>query len=307
MKYLWKSLKILFQHMDDFYYQVCMISYQAIWNCYCTFLDSDKKFYTVAGENISQVIDNFYEFEESFPYYWTFVQERRILSNLSYYVQKAESTISAKVIDNFIDYVTQNIRPKEDHLSMLSQLYPLMDTTQKKRLITLYKSREKKLTAYEIYSLLIENIKEWDKMLSNRMHQECSKFVKRLQKQQRKEQKDTELEGYQLEEQDENWLNRESLTSNPFMMLYNLRINNKVKNLKEFGGFIKTDFWEWFTNPLKYDYLEFDVSWCNILKHLKLFEHLSTKQKEVLRERLEPYSKPQQYPEIFAFYCEHFL
>lgn len=307
MKYLWKSLKILFQHMNEFYYHICMQSYQAVWNCYCTFLDSDERLYAVAGENISQIIDNFYEFEESFPYYWMFVQERRILSNLSSCAQKAEAAIPAKVIDNFIDFVTQNISLEGEPLSMLSQLYLLMDGTQKKRLLTLYMSREKKLTAYEIYSLLIEDIKEWDKVLSDKMRQECSKFIRHLQKQRRKEQKHAEFSGYQLEEHDEDWLNSESLISNPFIMLYNLYLNSKVENLAEFQGFIKTKFWKWFTNPLEYDYHKFDVSWCSILKHLKLFEHLSTKQKEVLRERLEPYCKPQQYPEIFAFYCEHYL
>lgn len=307
MKYLWKSLKILFKSMDEFYYHVCMQTYQALYDCYCTFLDSDERFYAMAGENISQIIDTFYEFEESFPFYWKFVQERRIFSNLSYYAQKVESAIPTKVMNNFIDFVMQNICPKEEQLSMLSQLYSLMDSTQKKRLITLYMSREKKLTAYEIYSLLIEDIKSWDKVLSNKMLQECSKFVKRLQKQKRKEQKDAELNGYQLEEDNEDWFNRESLISNPFIMLYNLYLTNKVENLTEFEGFIKTEFWKWFTNPLEYDYHKFDVSWCSILKHLKLFEHLSPKQKEVLREQLEPYRKPQQYPEIFAFYCEYYL
>ena len=168
---------------------------------------------------------------------------------------------------------------------MLSQLYPLMNNTQKKRLIALYMAREKKLTAYEIYSLVMEDVKEWDKKLSNRMQQECSKFIKRLQKQRQKEQKDAEMNGYQSEKLDEDWLNRESLVSNPFI----------------------TNFWKWFTNPLEYDYHKFDVTWCGILKHLKLFECLSEKQKKVLQERLEPYRKPQQYPEIFAFYCEHYL
>lgn len=307
MQYLWEILKMLFQHMDEFYYHVCMKSYQAVWNCYCDLLDSDERYHTMAGENISQILDNFYEFEDSFPYYWTFVLEWRILSNLSYCAQKTESAFPAKVIDNFIDFVTQNISPKKDQLSMLSQLYPLMNNTQKKRLIALYMAREKKLTAYEIYSLVMEDVKEWDKKLSNRMQQECSKFIKRLQKQRQKEQKDAEMNGYQLEKLDEDWLNRESLVSNPFIMLYNLYLNNKVENLTEFEEFIITNFWKWFTNPLEYDYHKFDVTWCGILKHLKLFECLSEKQKKVLQERLEPYRKPQQYPEIFAFYCEHYL
>ena len=139
------------------------------------------------------------------------------------------------------------------------------------------------------------------------MQQECSKFIKRLQKQRQKEQKDAEMNGYQLENLDEDWLNRESLVSNPFIMLYNLYLNNKVENLTEFEEYIKTNFWKWFTNPLEYDYHKFDVTWCAILKHLKLFECLSEKQKKVLQERLESYCNPQQYPEIFAFYCEHYL
>lgn len=306
MKYLWKCLELLFRHMDEFYYHVCRETYQAVWDSYCALLDSEEGFYAVAGENISRIIENFYEFERSFSYYWAFVQERKVLSVLSCYAKEAGVTVPAEVIGGFIDFVIQSIDPAEEQLPMLGQLYPLMDDAQGDRIISLCMSRREKLTAYEIYSLIMEDIIEWDEGLSGRMRKECRGFIRRSQEQRRKDEEEAEREGYQLEEREEDWLNMESLISNPFIMLYNLRLNCKVEDLTKFQDFIETDFWKWFTNPLEYDYQEFDVSWCKLLGYLKLFGRLSERQKEALRERLEPYRNPQQYPEVFAFYCEYY-
>lgn len=308
MEYLWSCLGRIFRYINEFYYSVCRSSYQAIWNSYCELLDSDERLYAVAGKNIAQIIQFFYEFgsKESCSYCWTFVQERRVLSFLSYYANKTGAAVYEERINEFMEYVVQNIFPKEEQLSMLSQLHLLMNDSQKKRLCRLGRFREKKLTAYEIYSLVREDVREWNTMYSDRMQDECTKFVRQCRKRWRKEQKEAEREGYQLQEQDENWLNEESLISNPFIMLYNLRINNKVKDLTEFAKYINTNFWKWFTNPLEYDYCEFEPSWCSLIGDMKVFEKLSARQKEVLRKCLEPYCRPQQHPEIFAFYCKYY-
>ena len=98
----------------------------------------------------------------------------------------------------------------------------------------------------------------------------------------------------------------ETIATNPFQMLYGLRVNNYVKNLVDYQYYARSDkLWEWFTDPENFNQDEFDAAWCSIMDKMDVMEVLSEKQKKTLQKRLEPLINAQDFTEIYAFYYKH--
>ena len=95
--------------------------------------------------------------------------------------------------------------------------------------------------------MIMAEHEKWDKEAENIMHLGCEKFVNQYCKRRNLGQEDA----HQLEAGDgNNWLYMETIATNPFQMLYGLRVNNYVKNLVDYQYYARSDkLWEWFTDP----------------------------------------------------------
>lgn len=298
---LWKCIWIFFQRMTEFHFKTCRKIYGNMWICLRGLLESESGLYSIAENMLYKVVSDVHMFEnESF---WYFMQEQEILYHLAYYVKEADIDFMTEVLEKFIEFVMNNIFPESRRLPMLVQLTPLMNNKIKEQMREYYLSRGKKRSPYECYSMIMAELEKWDKEAENIMHLGCEKFVNQYCKRRNHGQEDA----YQLEAGDgNNWLYMETIDTNPFQMLYELRMNNYVKNLVDYQSYARSDkLWEWFTDPENFNYDEFDAAWCSIMDKLGVMEVLSEKQKITLKKRLEPLIDAQEFTEIYTFYYKY--
>ena len=314
LKFVQIARELMFEllaRMNNYNMQVSANTYKMLWQLYWEQINEQKIFRKNIGKDFCKMLQLIWTLQgENQSSYLEFVFQRALIYNMASVTRKYKSKYEKKVVDKTLDIFLTDLTPIECRLNYAVQLTPLLNESQNNRIMNFYYERGNNITANEIFDMVYFDLIAWSNDIEYKMKQYCIQYMQAKQHEQKKEAKELRQQGISVSIAPCEWLAVDTIETNPFLMLYNLYVKQKIESLTSFGELLPpmtgeddiNSKWHWLTNPHTFDYHFFDVAWLEDVERLNLMDVLSKSQKSIILDIIEKHLYPGQDRQMFEWY-----